>query len=137
MIKVKKILVVISLCILITGCSKKITCTSINKSDEMDIEEKTYIYHTLNKIEKIETNIRYEIKDEILNKSFVKTFEEIKEKYNDENIEKTENINETTYELTIKYNPRKINKELLEQLNSPLKLRQYVKYLETQNMICE
>ena len=113
------------------------TCTSINNSDELDITETTYIYHTLNKIEKIETNVKYEVKDEILNEVFNKNFEEIKEKYNDRNIKKEEKIEGSTYELKIIYNPRKINKELLKDLNSPLKLRQYVGYLKTQNMICE
>lgn len=133
----KKITKSLLICMLLTGCSKKMTCTSINKSDELDITETTYIYHTLNKIEKIETNVKYEVKDEILNEVFNKNFEEIKAKYNDSNIKKEEKIEGNTYGLKVTYNPRKIKKEMLEKLNSPLKLRQYVKYLETQNMRCE
>lgn len=133
----KKITKSLLICMLLTGCSKKMTCTSINKSDELDITETTYIYHTLNKIEKIETNVKYEVKDEILNEVFNKNFEEIKAKYNDSNIKKEEKIEGNTYGLKVTYNPRKIKKEMLEKLNSPLKLRQYKKYLETQKMICE
>lgn len=133
----KKVVKVLTLCILLTGCSKKMTCTSISKSDELDITETTYIYHTLNKIEKIETTVEYEIKDDAITNGFNKIFEEIKEKYNDDNIKKEEKIEENKYELKITYNPRKIKKEMLEKLNSPLKLRQYKKYLETQKMICE
>lgn len=133
----KKVVKVLMLCILLTGCSKKMTCTSISKSDELDITETTYIYHTLNKIEKIETTVEYEIKDEAITNGFNKIFEEIKEKYNDDNIKKEEKIEENKYELKVTYNPRKIKKEMLEKLNSPLKLRQYKKYLETQKMICE
>ncbi len=133
----KKVVKVLMLCILLTGCSKKMTCTSISKSDELDITEITYIYHTLNKIEKIETTVEYEVKDDILNKVFNKNFEEIKEKYNDDNIKKEEKIEENKYELKVTYNPRKIDKDMLKKLNSPLKLRQYVEYLETQKMICE
>lgn len=133
----KKVVKVLALCILLTGCSKKMICTSISKSDELDITETTYIYHTLNKIEKIETTVEYEIKDEAITNGFNKIFEEIKEKYNDDNIKKEEKIEENKYELKVTYNPRKIKKEMLEKLNSPLKLRQYKKYLETQKMICE
>ena len=133
----KKAVKLITLCILLTGCSKKMTCKSINTSDELDIIETTYIYHTLNKIEKIETTVKYEIKDQALTKGFTNIFDEIKEKYNDKNIKKEETIEENMYELKITYSPRKINKEMLNKLNSPLKLRQYKKYLETQNMICE
>ena len=133
----KKIIKAIILCIILTGCSKKMKCTSISKSDELDITETTYIYHTLNKIEQIETTVKYQIKDEAITKGFNKIFEEIKEKYNDGNIKKEEKIEENIYELKVTYNPRKINKEMLEKLNSPLKLRQYKKNLETQKMICE
>lgn len=133
----KKVVKALTLCILLTGCSKKMTCTSISKSDELDITETTYIYHTLNKIEKIETTVKYEIKDDAITNGFNKIFEEIKEKYNDDNIKKEEKIEEKKYELKVTYNPRKIKKEMLEKLNSPLKLRQYKKYLETQKMICE
>ena len=133
----KKVVKVLALCILLTGCSKKMICTSISKSDELDITETTYIYHTLNKREKIETTVEYEIKDEAITNGFNKIFEEIKEKYNDDNIKKEEKIEENKYELKVTYNPRKIKKEMLEKLNSPLKLRQYKKYLETQKMICE
>ena len=133
----KKVVKVLTLCIILTGCSKKMTCTSISKSDELDITETTYIYHTLNKIEKIETTVKYEIKDDVITNGFNKIFEEIKEKYNDDNIKKKEKIEEKKYELKVTYNPRKIKKEMLEKLNSPLKLRQYKKYLETQKMICE
>ena len=45
--------------------------------------------------------------------------------------------NTHTYELKIEYNPRKISEEMLNKLNSPLKLRQYKTYLESQKMICE
>lgn len=133
----KKIIKIIFLCFLITGCTKRMTCTSVNNSEEMDTTEITYIYHTLNKIEKIETTVKYEIKDEIIKKNFDKRFNEIKEKYNDKNIKIEENIEDNLFELKITYNPRKINKDILEKLNSPLKLRQYKKYLETQKMICE
>ena len=133
----KKVVKAIMLCVLLTGCSKKMTCKSITTSDNLDITETTYIYHTLNKIEQIETTIKYEIKDEALTKGFNKIFEEIKENYKDESIEKEEIIENNIYELKIKYNPRKISKEMLEKLNSPLKLRKYKKYLETQNMICK
>ena len=133
----KNVVKVLALCNLLTGCSKKMTCTSISKSDELDITETTYIYHTLNKIEKIETTVEYEIKDDAITNGFNKIFEEIKEKYNDDNIKKEEKIEENKYELKVTYNPRKIKKEMLEKLNSPLKLRQYKKYLETQKMICE
>lgn len=113
------------------------TCTSISKSDELDITETTNIYHTLNKIEKIETTVKYEIKDDAITNGFNKIFEEIKEKYNDDNIKKEETILDKTYELKIEYNPRKISEEMLNKLNSPLKLRQYKTYLESQKMICE
>ena len=113
------------------------TCQSINTSDELDITEITYIYHTLNKIEKIETTVKYEIKDQALTKGFNNIFEDIKEKYNDNNIKREETIEENIYELKITYNPRKIDKEMLNKLNSPLKLRKYKEYLETQNMTCE
>lgn len=133
----KKAVKLITLCILLTGCSKKMTCTSINKSDELDITETTNIYHTLNKIEKIETTVKYEIKDDAITNGFNKIFEEIKEKYNDDNIKKEETILDKTYELKIEYSPRKISGEMLNKLNSPLKLRQYKTYLESQKMICE
>ena len=133
----KKVVKIITLCILLTGCSKKMTCESINTSDELDIMETIYIYHTLNKIEQIETIIKYEIKDDVLTKGFNKIFEEIKEKYDDESIYKEEVIENNIYELKITYNPKKISKEMLEKLNSPLKLRKYKTYLETQNMICK
>ena len=133
----KKVVKLITLCILLTGCSKKMTCKSINTSDELDITEITYIYHTLNKIEKIETTVKYEIKDQALTKGFNNIFEDIKEKYNDNNIKREETIEENIYELKITYNPRKIDKEMLNKLNSPLKLRKYKEYLETQNMTCE
>lgn len=133
----KKIVKILILSIILTGCSKKMTCTSITTSDELDIIETTYIYHTLNKIDQIETIVKYEIKDDILTTGFNKIFKEIKEKYSDEKIMKEEIINNNIYELRLKYNPRKISEEMLKKLNSPLKLRQYKTYLESQNMICE
>lgn len=133
----KKVVKIIILLTLLTGCTKKMTCTSISKSDELDITETTNIYHTLNKIEKIQTTVKYEVKDDAINKGFNKIFEEIKEKYSDNNIKIEEEKTENIYELKVTYNPRKISDEMLKKLNSPLKLRQYRNYLETQKMICE
>lgn len=133
----KKVVKIIILLTLLTGCTKKMTCTSISKSDELDITETTNIYHTLNKIEKIETTVKYEVKDDAINKGFNKIFEEIKEKYSDNNIKIEEEKTENIYELKVTYNPRKISDEMLKKLNSPLKLRQYRNYLETQKMTCE
>ena len=133
----KKILNAVALCIILTGCSKKMVCTSINTSEEIEIKETTNIYHKLNKIEKIETIVEYDIKDEIVKSGFNNIFNTINQKYDDKSIKKEETIDNDKYTLRIIYDPKNLSEETLKKLNSNTKLNQYKEYLESQKMICK
>ena len=112
-------------------------CTSINTSEEIEIKETTNIYHKLNKIEKIETIVEYDIKDEIVKSGFNNIFNTIKQKYDDKSIKKEETIDNDKYTLRIIYDPKNLSEETLKKLNSNTKLNQYKEYLESQKMICK
>lgn len=133
----KKILNAVALCIILTGCSKKMVCTSINTSEKIEIKETTNIYHKLNKIEKIETIVEYDIKDEIVKSGFNNIFNTINQKYDDKSIKKEETIDNDKYTLRIIYDPKNLSEETLKKLNSNTKLNQYKEYLESQKMICK
>ena len=133
----KKIINLVILCILLTGCSKKMICTSINTSEEMDIKETTNIYYKLNKIEKIDTTVIYNIKDDAIKNGFNNIFKTIKEKYTDKYINTEETIDDNTYTLKITYDPKKLSDKTLKEINSNIKLNEYKKNLENQKMICE
>ena len=113
----KKTILALLLCILLTGCknsitkSESLTCTKDLKTDILKTTEKIEIYASSDTIKKISSTLTYEVLEKTMNENIKDLLSIMKANYGNKKIQAEITEKNNTYILKAEYTPEEINKK--------------------------
>ena len=132
----KKIIALTTL-ILLTGCSKTLTCTSKGSSETSTITQTYKINYEENTVKNIKVEKTYKFEDETVFNNFKNILNYTVESKNNENISASYKEKNKKYILSEKYNVEKLDAETLTQNDLSSDLEQLKQILENNGLECK
>lgn len=132
----KKIIILTTI-LLLTGCSKTLTCSSKGSSEKSTITQTYKINYEENKVKNIKVEKTYQFEDEQTFKNFENVLKFTVQAKNNENITSSYKSKNKKYTLSEKYNVEKLDDETLIQNGLSSDLEQLKQTLKNNGLECK
>lgn len=133
----RKIIFSLTLCLILTGCTNTLKCTSDVDTGTMNIKQMYKVYSDNDSITKIINTIDYEIIDENLKQNFDSLINFTKSDYELKNIEYDYSNKGNRYSIEAIYDIDSMSDEVFSELVGTKSLKKYRSKLEEQGLVCK
>lgn len=133
----KRVTFILLVCLLFTGCSKKIECSKSFETKTMKKSETYKIYYEDNTINKVVNNVSYDIIDENLKKNFVNLINFDKADLDSKNIKYKYSNKNNKYKMEIIYNFDEISSSVFDEIFKTNDISNYKNSLIEQGFVCK